>query len=153
MAFLDEDKERSMATSVKEAGSTTTAGLEAANFFKLSHGKSTLTYTASNIAGDPLVSYNNGKVTQSFIGDQILREKTALGTLVTVTLESSIDGPRHLLTLVAPEVLVAEGGAEKVSLPVIFSTVEGVIARRLNPGPVQTYDVKIFSGTASIRIT
>jgi hypothetical protein len=124
-----------------------------ANFFELSHGRSTISYTASNIAGQPVVTYNNGSVTRTFTGDEVRREQTALGTLVTVTLEVIFDGPTHLLTLVLPEVLV-RAEPEKVSVPVIFHTVEGSIAGRLlNPGPVQTYKVEIFSGTASFVVS
>jgi hypothetical protein len=151
MVFLDEDKERSMATSVQTEPSTEIARLKEANFFELSHGKSTLSYTVSNIAGDPLVSYFDGKETKTFVGDQVSLESTTLGTLVTVLLQSSVDGPRHFLTLVLPVILVGEKHPEKISLPVIFHTTVGFVLPR--PGPRQTYDVQIFSGTASIEIT
>ena len=142
-----------MATSVQTERKIPAPKLVDANFFELSHGKSTISYTESNIAGRPVVTYNNGSVTRTFTGDEVRREETALGTLVTVTLEVIADGPTHLLTLVLPEVLVREE-PEKVSVPVIFHTVEGSIAGRpLNPGPVQTYDVKIFTGTASFVVS
>lgn len=142
-----------MATSVETERKIPTPKLVDANFFELSHGKSTISYTASNIAGQPVVTYDNGSVTRSFTGDEVRREETALGTLVTVTLEVIFDGPTHLLTLVLPEVLVRQE-PEKVSVPVIFHTVEGSIAGPpLNPGPVQTYDVQIFSGTASFIVS
>jgi hypothetical protein len=142
-----------MATSVQTERKIPSPTLVDANFFELSHGRSTISYTASNIAGQPVVTYNNGSVTRSFTGDEVRREQTALGTLVTVTLEVIFDGPTHLLTLVLPEVLV-RAEPEKVSVPVIFHTVEGSIAGRpLNPGPVQTYKVEIFSGTASFVVS
>jgi hypothetical protein len=57
------------------------------------------------------------------------------------------------LTLVLPEVLVGPHGPVSFSAPVIFHTVEGVIARGFTPGPTQTYEVKIFNGTASFVLT
>jgi hypothetical protein len=154
MAFLDDWKERSMATSVKAKSSAQIAKLKAANFFELSRGRSTISYTASNIAGKPVVTYHKGKVTRTFTGDEVRREKTALGTLVTVTLEVVSDGPTSLLTLVLPEVLVGSDGPEKVSVPVVFHIVQSSIAGPpLNPGQVQTYDVKTFTGTASFRVS
>jgi hypothetical protein len=136
-----------MGTPFPTESSATIARLEAANLFELSHGRSTLSYTVSNIAGEPVVTYNNGTETKSFTGNEVGRETTTLGTLVTVLLQSSVDGPRRLLTLVQPEVLVGDRRPEKVSLPVIFHTTAGVILHQ--PGPRQTYDVQIFNGTAS----
>jgi hypothetical protein len=144
-----------MATSVKAEPSAQAAQRKAANFFQLSHDpdhdhdKSTISYTASNIAGQPVFTYNNGKVTRTFTGNEVNRQETTLGTLVTVILKTSVDGPRDLLTLVLPEVFVNKV-PEKLSTPVIFHTTAGVIPPKL--GPVQTYDVKIFSGTASFEI-
>ena len=97
-----------------------------------------------------MFTYNNGKVTRTFTGNEVSREETTLGTLVTVILKTSVDGPRDLLTLVLPEVFVNKV-PEKLSTPVIFHTTEGVILPKL--GPVQTYNVKIFSGTASFEVT
>lgn len=140
-----------MGTPFPAEPSTEIAKLAEANLFELSHGKRTLSYTVSNIAGDPLVSYFDGKETKTFVGNEVSLESTTLGTLVTVLLQSSVDGPRHFLTLVVPVVLVGDRYPEKVSLPVIFHTTAGFILPR--PGPRQTYDVQIFSGTASFVLT
>jgi hypothetical protein len=135
-----------MGTPFPAEQTATIAKLASANFYELSHGRSKISYTESNIAGKPVVTYDN----RSFTGDEVRREKTALGTLVTVTLERIPDGPTNLLTLVLSEVLVHPGKPEKVSAPVVFHTVQGSIAGPpLTPGQVQTYDVKIYTGTAS----
>jgi len=145
MVFLDEDKEKFMATSVQTEPGTEVAKLDTANFFELSHGTSTISYSASNIAGQPVVTYNG----RSFTGDEVRREKTELGTLVTVTLEVIIDGPTDLLTLVVPQVLVRRNQPPvPVSLPVVFHTIKDTIAGP-PPGQVHTYDVKIYTGKAS----
>ncbi len=142
-----------MATSVETEKKVPTTALVDANFFELSHGTSTISYTVSNIAGKPVVTYNDGSVTRSFTGGEVRRESTSLGTLVTVTLELIADGPKHLLTLVVPEVLVATK-PEKVRVPIVFSTVQGsIVGLPLNPGQVQTYEVTIFSGAASFLVS
>lgn len=135
-----------MATSAQEAAPL--AKLGAANFFELHHAKSKLSYEVSNPAGQPVLTYNDGNQTKTFTGNEVSRESTALGTLVTVILKPSIDTSRELLTLVQPEVLV-NGGPEKVSLPVILHTTAGVIPPKL--GPRQTYDVQIFNGIAVLK--
>lgn len=140
-----------MATSAKETAAPTKLG--AANFFALRHEHNhvtrTLDYEVRNFKGQPVLSYNDGTETKTFTGNEVKRENTALGTLVTVILKSSVDGPRELLTLVQPEVLV-NGGTEKVSLPVIFHTTAGVIPPP-KPGPQQTYLVQIFEGNALLK--
>jgi hypothetical protein len=147
MSFLDEDKERSMATSAQETAAS--AKLVAANFFELSLAKSTLTYEVKNFKGQPVLTYDDGTGTKIFTGKEVKRENTELGTLVTVILKSSVDGPRDLLTLVQPEVLLVDGHPENVHLPVIFHTTAGVIPHK--PGPQQTYNVQIFSGPAVLK--
>jgi hypothetical protein len=149
MAFLDDVKEKTMAASAQAVRKAPPPDLEEANLFELRYNHSRITYTASDIAGEPQVSVGS----QSFRGDEIRREKSELGTLVTVTLSEIPDLERRLLTLVLPEVLL-DDAPEKVSVPVVFTRVELSIAGRpLKPGPVQTYDVKIYKGKASFIVT
>jgi len=126
---------------------------QAANFFELSHDKDTITYTVSNIAGQPVLDYTHGGKTRSFTGEEIRREKTTLGTEVTVTLKINVDSNAHLLTLVLPDVHVGPKGPEKLSVPVIFHTLVGTIVGPPPIGPAQTYEVKIFRGTASFVVS
>jgi hypothetical protein len=149
MAFLDDIKERAMATSAQAARKAPAPDLLEANLFELRRGRSKITYTASDFAGEPQVNFED----QTFRGDEIRREKSELGTLVTVTLSETPDLERRLLTLVLPEVLV-DKAPEKCSAPVVFTRVELSIAGRpLHPGPVQTHDVKIYTGKASFIVT
>lgn len=128
--------------------------LQPANYFQLRRGRTRLTYTATNIAGQPQINYDDGTTPRTFTGQEIQQETSALGTLLTVELQVIFDGPRHLLTLVLPEVLLQDGKPEKLQTPVVFHTVQGSIAGRpLNPGPVQTYDVKTFRGTANFVLS
>lgn len=129
------------------------AQLKAANFYDLRRDQRFVSYTESNIEGKPVVTFIDGGVTRSFVGDEIEIEKTALGTLVTVTLKVIPDKSKSLLTLVLPEVLVKDD-PEYLSAPVIFHTVEMSIAGPpLTPGAVQTYVVDIFAGTASFIVS
>ncbi len=144
-----------MAASAQAVRTAPALALEAANFFELRHGRSEITFTASNKAGEPVVTYNDGvKPPLSFSGDEVRREPTELGTLVTVTLSAIPDLEMRLLTIVLPEVLLNDGTPEKLSAPVVFTRVEMSIAGPpLHPGPVQTYDVKVFKGRASFILS
>ena len=128
--------------------------LEEANFFELRHNNNIITYTASNIAGEPVVTYKDSGTTRNFTGKEVRRQKTELGTLVTVTLEATPDLEMRLLTIVLPQVQLKNGTPEKFKAPVVFTRVEMSIAGPpLHPGPVQTYDVKIYSGKASFILS
>jgi hypothetical protein len=146
-----------MATSAsaRAARIAPTSALDEANLFELRRGRSRITYTVSNIAGEPLVNYTDGGTPpRTFTGDEVRREKTELGTLVTVTLGVIPDLETRLLTIVLPEVLVNPGTPEPFSAPVVFTRVEMSIAGPpLHPGPVQTYDVKIYTGKASFIVS
>ena len=135
-----------MATSVTTETAATASQLNPANLFELRCGSDTIGYTAHNFAGQRQLEYNG----RTFVDDEIRVEETALGTLLTVELKAIPDLSRDVLTVVLPEVLVGKGGSEKVSLPVVFHTIqESIAGPPLTPGQVQTYDVKIFNGTAS----
>ena len=138
-----------MATSAQAVRKAPIPDLEEANLFELRRGSSKITYTASDFGGEPQVNFDG----KTFRGDEVRREKSELGTLVTVTLSEIPDLERRLLTIVLPDVLV-DNAPQKVSAPVVFTRVETSIAGRpLHPGPVQTYDVKIYKGTASFIVT
>lgn len=142
-----------MAPSAQAVRKAPSLAFEDANFFELRRGGSRITYTESNFAGEPVVTYNDG-TERTFTGDEVRRETTELGTLVTVTLGVIPDLERRLLTLVLPQVLVGAGNPEKVSVPVVFHRIEMSIAGPpFHPGPVQTYDVKTYKGKASFIVS
>lgn len=146
-----------MATTTQVEPKVPVAASKVANLFELRLGRSAITYTVSNIAGQPVVTYDDGSGTpRSFMGDEILREQTALGTLVTVTLELIPDLVTHMLTIVVPEVLLKgwPPAPERLTMPVVFHKVASSIAGPpTQPGPVQTYDVKIYDATASFIVS
>ncbi|HEY4562150.1 MAG TPA: hypothetical protein VIJ36_04175 [Thermoanaerobaculia bacterium] len=119
-----------------------------ANYFDLRRGKSEIIFT-THLGGRPMLTYNDGRTTHSFSGAEVSLRATELGTLVTVTLAATPDLEVRLLTVVLPQVRVS-GAPEKLDVPVIFTRIAMSIAGPpLNPGPVETYDVKIYDGTAS----
>lgn len=143
-----------MANATKSASIVPNPALEPANHFELRRGRKRITYTATNFAGQRQLDYDDGTESRSFTGDAVRSEESALGTLLTVELKVIFDGPKDLLTLVLPEVLLEGGKPEKLSAPVIFHTVQGsIVGRPLNPGPVQTYEEKTFRGTADFVLT
>ena len=125
-----------------------TPQLTEANHFELSNGSLNITYTASDLLGRPHLSYQDGKQTRTYIGDQIRQEETTLGQLLSVA-DVAVDFVTQRFTLVLPKVLVALGKAEKLSTFVVFEN-GGQVARPPQPGPVETYSVKNLRGKASL---
>ncbi len=125
-----------------------TSQLTEANHFELSNGSLSITYTASDLLGRPHLSYQDGKQTRTYIGDQIQQEETALGQLLSVA-DVAVDFITQRFTLVLPTVMVELGKAEKLSTFVVFEN-GGQVARPPQPGPVETYSVKSLRGKASL---
>jgi hypothetical protein len=150
MELLDGSREKIMAISaqaVSEAPAPALALVDA-NHFDLRRGRSEVTFT-THLRGKPVLVYSDGLTRRTFSGKEVRLLPTELGTLVTVTLAATPDLEVRLLTVVLPQVRVS-GAPEKLEVPVIFTRIATSIAGPpLDPGPVQTYEVKIYDGTAS----
>jgi hypothetical protein len=125
--------------------------LEEANLYELRSGTLRLTYTARDFAGRPQLSYNDGKSSRTYTGDQIQQEETALGLLLSVA-DVAVDFITQRFTLVIPKVLVELGKPEKVATFVVFEN-GGRIPAPIQPGQAETYSVKNLRGTASLILT
>jgi hypothetical protein len=123
-------------------------GLDEANFYELRHRNQQITFTNRNFGGQPQLVYKDGERLETFTGDQIFQEETALGRLLTVQ-KIAVDVITERFTLVLPKVLLAEGKAEKVETFVVFQSGHR-IPRIPRPGPEETFVVKPFRGRASL---
>jgi len=121
---------------------------ETANQFKLSCSDTTITYSTSSLAGEPQFSYSGPKGDHSFSGDEIDVQHTALGTEVTVTLESIADLHVLTLTVVLPNVTGNLGDEHSFTTVGIFTTNHTTI---VGPPPVeQSYEIIALDGVAAI---
>jgi hypothetical protein len=125
--------------------------LTEANHFVLRGGSLSFTYTANDLAGRPQLSYQDGKETRNYTGDQIRQEETALGLLLTVA-DVKVDVVTQRFTLVLPKVLVAAGRLEKLSTFVVFEN-GGPVVHPPKPGPTETYSVKNLRGEAGVVLS
>lgn len=113
-------------------------------------GMIVLTYTRSDRAGAPLLSYKDADRELTFSGAEIVRADTPLGELVTVTLEEVIDAFVRGFTLLVPEIRL------ETDDHVTFDTIAVETTDRSGafvpvPGPtgvMHTYRVHEFSGVA-----
>jgi hypothetical protein len=95
--------------------------LHYANQFDLRYRGKDISFTQANIAGDPLLTYDQ----RYFYGDEIELQNTAIGELVTVTLEQRPNGDRWRLTLVLPRTWVSGYESSLVEALVIESVARG----------------------------
>jgi len=106
-------------------------------------------YSTSSITGRPIFNYKDSKGTYSFTGDKIRTQKTEMGTMVTVTLESVPDLRVTTLTLIVPAINL-DGSARDFKTIAIRTTSKTTIGGpRLVKGPIQSYKVIDLKGTAS----
>ncbi|HEV7504460.1 MAG TPA: hypothetical protein VGS07_06090 [Thermoanaerobaculia bacterium] len=128
-----------------------TPQLAEANHYELHNGALNISYTARDLLGRPQLTFQDGKQTRHYVGDQIHREATALGLLLSIGDTPADFTPVDRFTLVLPTVLVVLGKAEKLSTFVVFEN-RAQVGHLPQPGPVETYSVKSLSGTANLII-
>jgi hypothetical protein len=114
-----------------------------------------ISYSRTSITGAPLVSYRDAELDLNFQGEGVTRQATALGELVTVTLEDVPDAFTRTVTLVVPTVRVAMG--EQVEFSTIaIETTDRSGAFVPPPGPagvLQTYQIHQLRGTAQFVVS
>jgi hypothetical protein len=109
-----------------------------------------INYSSSSIRGVPLVSYKDADLDLNFQDDEITRIQTALGELVTVTLENVVDAFTRTFTLVVPSIRLPRGQeVEVTTLGVETTDRSGAFVPAPGPsGVLQTYQVYQLRGTA-----
>jgi hypothetical protein len=99
-----------MIMSQEQGAVTTSEQLGEANDFTVT-GPIVIRYSRTSFGGAPQFSYKDAELDLNFSGDDITRENTPLGEIVTVTLENlvPVDGPLRTFTLLVPKVRVGRG--------------------------------------------
>ncbi|MDQ2731099.1 MAG: hypothetical protein M3Y56_05525 [Armatimonadota bacterium] len=107
-----------------------------------------ITYSTTSFVGTPRLNYTHGGKHKTFTGTEIQSESTALGQLVTVTLEAIPDYKSDILTLVIPQINL-EGNDGHFGTFAVLTTER---TSRGGPsgvrGPVQSYQVIQLQGVA-----
>ncbi len=120
---------------------------QTANLFELSCSDTHATYSASSFAGPPQFSYSGPRGDHSFSGEEIGTLDTALGTEVTVTLDTVPDLQTLTLTVLIPSLTLREDDEANFETLAIFTTNHTTIAGPPD-GPAQTYEAIALDGVA-----
>lgn len=107
-----------------------------------------ISYSTSSITGQPLFTYKDLKGTYSFKGDEIRTQKTEIGTMVTVTLESIPDFRVTTLTLLLPAINLDGSAKEFKTIAIRTTSKTTIVGPRLVKGALQSYEVINLKGTA-----
>jgi hypothetical protein len=86
------------------------------NFYELSGDGIQVTYSTTSFEGQAHFNYHDANLSKSFVGKEIRTEDTALGTLVTVMIQQTIDAGSTSFTILIPRVNL------RVSNSVLIST-------------------------------
>lgn len=121
-----------------------------ANLFELHRGTTAITYSASGIDGRARLHFEDGERQLDFVGDEIGTMDSLIGKQLTVELSHMPDGETRVLTVLLPQVNLAEGKTDaRCKGLVVFTTVRSSIGGpNLVKGQVQSYSAKVFRGTA-----
>jgi hypothetical protein len=108
-----------------------------------------ISYSTSSFTGQPLFNYKDSKGIHGFKGNEIRTQKTEIGTMITVILESVPDLRVTTLTLLLPPINL-DGSAREFKTIAIRTTSKTTIGgSSLVKGAVQSYEVIDLKGTAS----
>ncbi|KJC58262.1 hypothetical protein UP10_25230 [Bradyrhizobium sp. LTSPM299] len=117
------------------------------NLYELSGHGIHVTYSTTSITGKPVFSYHDGFQTKSFTGDEIQTQSSILGTLVSVFLMRTIDGPSTSFTVLIPSVRLS--GPEVVNISTEGITTLHRFGIPLPPtGQTELYTLHRLHGTA-----
>lgn len=110
-------------------------------------------YSTTSITGKPIFNYEYSKSTYSFTGDEIRTQKTEIGTIVTVTLESVPNLYVKTLTLLVPAINLDGSEREFKTIAIQTASKTNKAGESLVKGAVQSYEVINLKGNANFVIS
>jgi hypothetical protein len=142
-----------MDTAVSQASSPVAAPTFAANTFTLRNRRTSVSFSATSITGQPLMHFKDRQHEVSVRGEDIRQVETEIGTMVTITLEPDADAGALLFTLVVPRVVLAAPGIEKTVVTQGLYTRSRLPPRLPASVQLQTYEAVELKGSASFVVS
>jgi len=125
--------------------------MQKANHYKLNCGKKEVEFFESDISGKPLLKIEN----RAYSSDEITMDKTAIGTLCTVTTESIPDKEDLTFSVLLPPVNVESRGKPEVVVTYCINAVHksSITGPDGVQGQIISYDVEDAQGEADLVVT
>jgi hypothetical protein len=119
------------------------------NLFQLSGSHIHITYTTTGIDGKPTLTYQDPHQGKSFRGDEIRTVECDLGSLVSVTLRTTIDSGTTSLSVFIPRMRINQGEHAAVRTECVITVHRfTLLPPQLMHGQLDTYGVVALQGTA-----
>ncbi|MGH3831449.1 MAG: hypothetical protein ACRDRS_13545 [Pseudonocardiaceae bacterium] len=119
------------------------------DFYQLQGVLLHITYSTTTFGGKPRFVYQDAVRTLTFEGDQIRTVNTEIGTLVTVTILTTIDNGSTTFTLLVPTVNLGSVPSLAISTEGITTIHRFSLVPVFNLGQTELYTVTPLTGTAS----
>jgi hypothetical protein len=107
-----------------------------------------ISYSTSSFGGKPQLSFKKGRQTLNFTGDQIGDLTTPIGTLITVTIATTVDRSSTSFSLLLPAIELASASSKQAFRTIGITTVRKTTIAGPVKGPQQTYKAIELRGTA-----
>lgn len=111
-----------------------------------------VTYSTTSLDGTPHFDYHDIHNVKAFVGDEIRTEKTEIGTLVSVTIEPTVDGGSTSFSLLLPTVNLVNTDSAPINTIGITTRHRFSIVQSLNLGQTELYTVAQLTGAAQAVI-
>ncbi len=118
------------------------------NQFDLKGSGITISYSASGIAGKPQLSFKKGRQALDFTGDEIGTTDTSIGTLVTVTIATTVDRGFTSFSFLLPTIQLPSASAKQSFRTIGITTVQRTTIGGPVKGAQQTYKTVALTGVA-----
>ena len=126
---------------------------EQPTLFELSGYGIHASYSTTSISGDALFSYQDATVNKSFRGSKEIKvEDIAIGSLVTVVIMHTVDGPSTSFSLLLPRVKLPPDRPTNITAEGITTLHRSTIAGPVT-GQIDSYTVHALQGTATFVIS
>lgn len=120
------------------------------NLYKLQGNQLSVSYASSGIDGKPHLSYHDTHHSLQFSGDQIRIVATEIGTLVTVTIQLTVDSGSTTFSLLVPTVNLDKTHQAHIVTEGITTLHRFSVIPALNQGQTEFYTVTKLTGTAQL---
>jgi hypothetical protein len=118
------------------------------NQFDLQGQGISLSYSTTSIAGQPQLSFKKGRQTLNFSGDQIGILDTSIGTLVTVTIATTVDRGFTSFSLLLPKIALSTASSKQTFQTIGITTVHKTSIAGPVKGAQETYKTVALRGSA-----
>ena len=118
------------------------------NLFNLSGPNLQLTYSTTGIDGKPHLHYQDSLHNMTFLGTDIRVVECDLGSVVSVTIQLTVDSGSTSFSVLIPRINLNSGETLHISTEGIATIHRFSIVPQLNHGQVDLYSVTPLRGTA-----